>query len=164
MTKYLFVLLCCLNCLLAQSNGVSITGKVITVIDGNTVEVLSEDKEMFTVVLAGIDCPELTQDYGEKAKKYLEKLLLKEQVVVNLQGKDRKGNHLAVILLKGNVDPRVELLKEGLAWTAEKNPLPELEVHRTKAQEKGKGLWKEENPTPPWIHRRQQTMLQPKSS
>jgi endonuclease YncB( thermonuclease family) len=114
--------------------------------------------------LAGIDSPELTQEYGEKAKKYLEKMLLEKKVIVHFQGKDRKGNKLAVVLLKGEIDARIELLKEGLAWTSEKDPLPELEVHRTEAQEKGRGLWKEENPTPPWTYRRQQSMLQPKSS
>jgi micrococcal nuclease len=56
------------------------------------------------------------------------------------------------------------LLKEGLAWTAEKNPIPELEEYRIKAKEKERGIWKQENPTPPWIYRRQQSMMQAKSS
>jgi micrococcal nuclease len=55
-------------------------------------------------------------------------------------------------------------LKEGFAWTSEKDPTPELEIHRTEAQQKSKGLWKESNPTPPWTYRRQQTMLAPKES
>lgn len=132
--------------------------------NGNTLEVLGADQETYTIVLAGIDSPELTQAYGEKARLYLEKMLLNKDVTIHFQGKDRKGNDLAVVLLKGKSDPRIALLKEGLAWTAEKDPLPELEVHRTSAQEKGKGLWKEENPTPPWTHRRRQSMTQPKSS
>jgi endonuclease YncB( thermonuclease family) len=66
--------------------------------------------------------------------------------------------------MKGELDPRVELLKQGLAWTSEKDPIPELESHRNEAQQKGKGLWKNDNPTPPWIFRRQQSMMQPKSS
>lgn len=140
-----------------------VTGKVINVIDGNTLEVLSSDNIAYKIVLAGVDCPELTQEFGLQAKKCLEKLLLQKNVVVQLQGKDRKGNHIAVVL-KENMDPRINLLKEGLAWTAEKDPLPELEEYCKSAREKGKGLWKEENPTPPWIYRRQQSMMQPKSS
>ena len=140
-----------------------LTGKVISVLDGNTLEVATGSNENYKLVLAGIDSPELTQEYGDKAKKFLDRLLGDKEVEFQIRGKDRWGNHLAVVLVDG-VDPRVALLKEGLAWTAEKNPDPELENHRLTAQEKGKGLWKEEDPTPPWIFRRQQTMLQPKSS
>jgi endonuclease YncB( thermonuclease family) len=142
----------------------SITGKVITVIDGNTMEIQGDDAQAYKVILAGIDCPELTQAFGESAKKHLEKAALNKTVTVNFQGKDRKGNYLAVILVKGDTDLRIDLLKEGLAWTAEKNPDPELENHRARAQEKRKGLWKESNPIPPWAHRREQSMLEAKSS
>lgn len=141
-----------------------VTGKVVAVIDGNTLEVLDGKKETHKIMLAGIDSPELLQDFGDKAKSLLEKLTLKKEVVVTFVGKDRWGNYLAEVLIEGKVDPRVELLKEGLAWTAERNPIPTLEEYRTKAKEKGRGLWKQEDPTPPWIFRRQQTMLQPKSS
>jgi len=164
MYKFSFILLWCIGvvCVETSANG-HISGKVVAVIDGNTIEVLGDDKETYKIVLAGVDSPELTQEYGEKAKKYLEKILLQKEVAVQLQGKDRKGNHVAVVL-KGDVDPRIELLKEGLAWTAERDPLPELEIHRVSAEEKNKGLWKDENPTPPWIHRRALSMMQPKSS
>ncbi len=140
------------------------SAKVVAVIDGNTLEVIDESNETIKIVLAGIDSPELTQQYGESAKKFLEKIAMKKDVVLHFQGKDRKGNNLAVVLLKGEIDLRIELLKEGLAWTAEKDPAPELEIHKTEAQQKARGLWKDENPTPPWTHRRQQSMLQPKNS
>ena len=141
-----------------------ITGKVVTVIDGNTLEVVGDDNETVKVSLIGIDCPELGQEYGDKAKNFLEKMILEKKVAVKFQGKDRWGNYLAIVTFKGDVDPRVELLKEGLAWTAEKNPIPEFEQYKEKAREKNKGLWKQESPIAPWIYRRQQTMLQPKSS
>ena len=73
------------------------------------------------------------------------------------------GATLGVVLADDD-DPRVKLLKEGLAWTAEKNPSEDLEPLRQWAEQKGKGLWKEENPTPPWTYRRQQSMMKPKSS
>jgi micrococcal nuclease len=143
----------------------TITGKVISVIDGNTIEVLTSDNQKEKYMLAGVDSPELTQEFGDRARRFLEKLMLEKEVRVSIQGKDRWGNYLAIVMLaKGEVDPRIELLKEGLAWTAEKNPNPELEKYRIAAQEKGRGLWKQDNPTPPWTHRRQQTMLQAKSS
>jgi endonuclease YncB( thermonuclease family) len=55
-------------------------------------------------------------------KKFLEKMVLGKKVTMSIKGKDWRGNPLAVVLVNGKKDPRVELLEEGLAWTAEKNP------------------------------------------
>jgi micrococcal nuclease len=146
------------------ANDDNTSAKVVSVVDGNTVEVVTENNETMTIILAEIDSPELTQEFGQEAKDFLQKLVLKKDVIVKLTGKDRKGNNLGIILIKGKTDARIELLQRGLAWTAERNPNPDLEVHRTAAQNEGKGLWKAENPTPPWTYRREQTMSGPKSS
>lgn len=140
-----------------------ITGKVTTVVDGTTVEVRTADNQVYKVRLSGIESPELTQEYGDDAKKLLEKLVLEKSVAVKIIGKDRWGRYLGEMMIDGKVDPRIELLKQGLAWTTEKNPSPDLEGYRAKAQQRGKGLWKQADPTPPWIYRRQQSMQQPKS-
>ena len=139
-------------------------GKVVKVIDGNTIEVVTADNESYKIMLHGIDCPEIGQDYGDKAKRFLEKMILEKNVNVKVQGKDRLGVRQAVVLIDGQTDPRYELLEAGLAWTAERQPIQDLEALKEKAREKGKGLWKDQDPTPPWTYRRQQTMLQPKSS
>jgi micrococcal nuclease len=141
-----------------------ITGRVVSVIDGNTLEVMGDDHEMYKILLHGIDCPELDQEFGITARKMLERLVLEKEVLVIIQGKDRLGNRLGIITVNGKSDPRFELLNEGLAWTSEKNPIEELEGIKDKARENSKGLWQEQNPTPPWIFRRQQTMMQFKSS
>jgi|SRR5579859_2324421 len=139
-------------------------GKVVTVIDGNTIQMVAEDNESYKILLYGIDSPELSQEFGEKAKEFLEKMILDKSVLVKIQGKDRWGNRLGIILIEGTKDPRHKLLEAGLAWTAERNPIQELEAVREKAQEKGIGLWSQQDPTPPWIYRRQQTLMQFKSS
>jgi micrococcal nuclease len=164
-TNYLLLCVCIAGLAGSASAQQEIKGKVIAVIDGNTIEVLHNNDQKEKFMLFGVDSPELTQDYGDKAKHFLEKLVLQKEVTVTINGKDRWGNALAIVIMKkGDVDLRIELLKEGLAWTAEKNPLPELELYRKLAQEKGYGLWKQANAIPPWIYRRQQSMLQPKSS
>ncbi len=140
-----------------------LSGKVVSVVDGNTIELLSEDNESYMIMLYGIDSPELGQEFGDKAQKFLQKIVLDKKVNVKIQGKDRWGNRLGIILIEGKIDPRFELLEAGLAWTAERNPIEELESVKEKAREKGKGLWKEKDPTPPWTYRRDQTMLEPKS-
>jgi micrococcal nuclease len=143
--------------------GEVVLGTVVTVIDGNTVEVLGDDQETYKVMLQGIDCPEIGQEFGDKAKEYLQQLLLDKPVTVEMKGKDRWGNRLGVVLINGD-DPRSELLKAGLAWTSEVNPDPQFEGLKDQAREKGMGLWKETNPTPPWVYRRLQTRTQFKSS
>lgn len=162
MHKLIFSLVAFLSSAIAFAD--DLQGKVVTVIDGNTLQILCKNDETHTVKLIGIDSPELSQEYGEESKKYLEKIVLGKKVTITIKGKDWRGNPLAIVLVNGKKDPRIELLEEGLAWTAEKNPLPDLEACRTRAQQKGIGLWKQTNPTPPWTHRRQQTMLEPKTS
>lgn len=142
----------------------TVQGKVVRVLDGNTLEFLADDGEKYMVVLSGIDCPELTQAYGDEARICLEKLALEKAATVTLKGKDRMGNHIAEVLIGGKKDPRIQLLKDGLAWTLEGNQEAALETYREASQSKKKGLWKEQNPTPPWTHRREQSMLVPKSS
>ncbi len=140
-----------------------LTGTVTNVIDGNTIELVASD-ELYKIMLVGIDSPELAQDFGATAKTFMEKMILNKTVNVTFQGKDRWGNRLGIILIEGRTDPRYALLEAGLAWTAEHNPIPELEAIKDRALENSKGLWKEKNPTPPWVYRRQQTLTQFKSS
>jgi micrococcal nuclease len=140
-----------------------IQGTVQAILDGNTIEVADHDG-VYKVLLHGIDCPEIGQNYADQAKALLTKLLLSKRVTIVLRGKDRLGNRLGVIYVEGFPDPRHELVKEGLAWTSEREPVEELEVLKEQARLHGKGLWKEQHPTPPWVYRRQQTMNQEKSS
>lgn len=143
--------------------GEELKARVTNVIDGNTIEVLAEDNEVYKVMFFGIDCPELGQEFGEEAKVFTEKLLADKSVELEWAGKDRWGNRLAIVRLEG-VDLRVELLRNGYAWTAERNPIADLESHREQARANGKGLWKNTEPVAPWIYRRQQTMMTPKTS
>lgn len=146
------------------SRAETLEGKIVAVHDGNTIEIKTAEDETYKVMLDGVDSPELTQEFGPEAQSFLEKLVLKKNVKVELMGKDRWGNRLGVVWLRGEVDIRVELLKAGLAWTAERSPIPEFETIKEQAQTQRKGLWVAEQPTPPWVFRRQQTMLQPKHS
>lgn len=139
-----------------------VSARVTSVFDGNTIEVVTSDKRNLKVLLYGIDSPELGQRFGNEARKYLEDKLLNRDVSMEIRGKDSFGNYLAIVTLDNRVDIRVDLLKEGLAWTAEKDGVSDLEPYRTWAQRKGRGLWREQNPVPPWTYRRQQAMQKPK--
>jgi micrococcal nuclease len=165
MRGLLFLVLFWLSIVIAHANGEVFNAKVVAVIDGNVFEIVADDGQTQRLSLVGIDCPESGQPFFEKAKKALEKIILNKEVRVKMMGKNRWGHYLALVtLVKNGVDPRLALLEDGLAWTAEKDPDAELESIRIKARDKQRGLWSEPNPTAPWIYRRQQTMMQAKSS
>ena len=134
MMKFVLVALAVFGNVICRAGEV-VSGRVATVIDGNTIEVKLDDNETYKIMLHGIDCPELAQAYGEKAKQFLEKILLDKSVSVELKGKDRWGTRLGVILIDGELDPRLELLKAGLAWTAEVSPNPAFEGLKERARE-----------------------------
>src|SRR5688500_13042566 len=136
---------------------------VTQVFYGNTLEVATSANEYYRIVLVGIDCPELTQEYGAEAKAALEKWALHQTVVVRIYGKDRLKNYIGIVFLPDQTDVRLVLLTRGLAWTTEKAPDADLESIRAEAAAERKGLWKQEKPTPPWIYRRQESMQEAKS-
>lgn len=152
-----------LSIALNAENNFQIEGTVTSVIDGNTLVVTTSDGQQYPIILSGIDCPEPEQNYGMEAKHFMENLIFNKEVVVDIYGKDRLKNYIGVVLLEDSGDVRFHLLEEGLAWTSEREPVAELEVIRIRAMAGKKGLWSDDKPTPPWIFRRQQSMMEPKS-
>ncbi|MDH5476109.1 MAG: thermonuclease family protein [Cyclobacteriaceae bacterium] len=134
------------------------------VIDGNTLEILTESNETFEVMFKDVDSPELGQLFGDEAKEFTKKLLLKKKVTVEMKGKDMWGNRLAGITLKNGNNAEVELLKAGYAWhNILKSTNNELPVIEQNSKEKRIGLWASDNPTAPWVYRRKQSMSIAKS-
>lgn len=146
------------------SNGRNDTyeGKVIAVIDGNTIEVETKEEGVIRVMLRAADCPELNQEFGEEAKAFTADLVFKKKVIIEIKGKDRWGNKLAVIKLKNGKILHEELIKKGLAWPPVKSA-SQLASLAEQAKSKKEGLWSKEDPMEPWVYRRRQTMLQAKS-
>lgn len=140
-----------------------ITGKVITVIDGNTVVVMS-GPERYQVVLQDVDSPEPGQPFAQEAKLYLEKILLNKNITLELTGKDRWGNYIGMVYIHASTDMRHELVRNGLAWVTERCTQPELLQLQELARQSKIGLWAEQAPTPPWVFRRQQSMMTVKGS
>lgn len=140
-----------------------IHGTVVGVIDGNTLLVETSD-DTYRVLLHGIDSPEPGQRFADQSTARLKQLVLNKKVTIQLQGRDRQGHRIGRIYLDSATDPHHEMVKAGLAWPAEKHNDPTLEALKEEARQKSLGIWSEENPVPPWTYRRQQTMLEAKSS
>lgn len=148
-------------CFILAGPADQLSGKVVAVPDGNTIEILNEDKETVKIMLSNVDCPEQGQEYADEARAFTEKMVLKKKVVIQLAGKDRWGNKLGVVLLNNGKNLGHELVKAGLAWV-KKDAEEALNNMQTEAKSGKIGLWTNDNPTPPWVYRRQQTMMAPK--
>lgn len=130
-------------------------GKVVEVVDGDTVRV-AHDGKVDTVHLLHIDAPELAQPYGDKAKQFCQQLCLAEQVRVVWEERDEQGALLGMIHEQDGFNVNFEMVKAGLAWDAKAltndRTLAELEAEARKAK---RGLWADSRPVPPWEFRKQ---------
>jgi len=80
---------------------VDFSGQVVSVLDGDTIEVLHNNRPE-RIRLSGIDCPEKGQAYGTRAKQAASELVLGGEVTLQAYGKDKYGRTLAdVFLLNG---------------------------------------------------------------
>lgn len=133
----------------------TLTGRVVGVHDGDTLTLLA-DEQQIKVRLAGIDAPELSQPYGQKAKQALADLIYKEWISVETAGIDRYDRALGTVFV-GQTDVNAELIAQGAAWVYRQYPhsakLLELEKQ---AQTDQRGLWslQPDQRCPPWDFRR----------
>jgi endonuclease YncB( thermonuclease family) len=132
-------------------------GKVISVKDGDTIEVLYENNPI-TIRLTHIDCPEIKkhQPFAQAAKKFTSGLCFGQIVTVENDGKfDRYKRLIAVIMNDKNENVNKELVKAGLAWHYLKYSTdPSYDELEAIARQNKTGLWADENPTPPWEWRK----------
>lgn len=133
----------------------NLTGKVIGIKDGDTVEIL-ENRRPVVVRLAHVDAPEKKQAYGNAAKNYLSDLIFGQTVQVVIAGKnDRYGRRIGEIYLK-NQNINKAMVRAGMAWHyVEYSNDPAYADLQTQAQKKKVGLWQEPRPLAPWNYRKQ---------
>lgn len=140
--------------LLILSPQATFKGKVTGVIDGDTIEVLKEGKAV-RIRLNGIDCPEKTQAFGTKAKKFTSDLIYGQQVTIRAKELDRYGRTIADVYLQDGTWLNKALIDSGYAWHykaySEDKVLANAEIVASRLKI---GLWVENQPIPPWEFRR----------
>ncbi|EAK0449098.1 thermonuclease family protein [Campylobacter upsaliensis] len=125
-------------------NDESFEARVVRVIDGDTLDILSI-RGQERVRIYGIDAPELKQEFGSKSKAYLQQLVLNQNLTIFYKDKDRYDRIVARITLRGE-DVGRRLVSEGYAWAYwTKN----YELEQIKAKEQKRGLWRAKNPKEP---------------
>jgi len=128
--------------------------QVVGVSDGDTITVLSADKQQIKIRLAGIDAPESSQAFGNRAKQALAEKVAGRTIEVVEQSKDRYGRKVADLYLEGRWI-NLELVAEGWAWHYRQYSKDQrLADAEATARQAGLGLWADKEPVPPWEFRR----------
>ncbi|EMO1313865.1 thermonuclease family protein [Escherichia coli] len=136
-----------------------IAGRVVGVIDGDTLDVLV-DKRPVRVRLAQIDAPEKRQAFGTRARQALSSLTYRQDVTVIEAGPDRYGRTVGTVYV-GAVNVNNELVRQGMAWAYRRYVTePAVIQIEAEARREKRGLWADHAPVPPWEFRRERTATQ----
>jgi micrococcal nuclease len=135
-----------------------ITGKVVSVSDGDTITVLTAAKEQVKVRLYGIDAPESKQAFGNRAKQELSGLVFGKVAAVEVKQKDRYGRTVGLVNVNG-VPVNEEMVRLGFAWWYRDYAKRDVGLAKAEVEAKTakRGLWADKAPVPPWEFRRNES-------
>jgi micrococcal nuclease len=131
------------------------TGKVIKVVDGDTLDIFYQGKPL-RVRLSEIDTPERAQPWYQRAREALAGKVAGEVVSVEEVDWDRYERLVGKVWLDGR-DVNREMVAEGHAWVYQKYMVDEsLLDDEAAARREGIGIWSlpEAQRMPPWEWRR----------
>ena len=131
-------------------------GRVVHVSDGDTVIVLTAERQEVKVRLHGVDSPESGQPFGQAAKRYTLSLAANQQVNVVPVDQDRYGRTVGEVILPDGTSLNRALVAAGYAWWyqryAPRNA--DLQALEKTARTERRGLWADADPVPPWSWRK----------
>lgn len=147
--RLLVILFCFFSCTIEEH-----TGKVVKVIDGDTFDLMYEQKKI-RVRMYGIDAPERGQAFNVKAKEFTASMIAGKEVNIIIRSKDRYGRFVCDVYLGDSTYVNAEIVNAGYAWhfTRYSNDM-ELARLQEEARNNMRGLWQDSNPIPPWEFRK----------
>lgn len=145
-----------------------VQGLVVHVDDGDTIVVLTDQREKLKVRLANIDAPEVGhgrcrpgQPHGRRAGLRLAQLVKRQHVQLRCSDTDQYGRTVCEVVLGHTTANRV-MVAEGFAWANRGGRGyvrdPEVYALEAHARRRAAGLWKDREQTAPWIWRRTEWM------
>jgi endonuclease YncB( thermonuclease family) len=136
--------------------GTVIQGRVVAVLDGDTLTVLDRYRRQIRVRLHQIDAPEKDQDYGARSKQSLSQLVYRRDVAVEVVTTDRYHRYVGKVVLAG-YDINLLQVVRGMAWVYRKYGKDERYLAAEEAARRGRlGLWAKARPVPPWEFRKEE--------
>lgn len=144
--------------LLFSTSSYAWVGKVVKIADGDTITVLNSNNEQVKIRLYGVDAPEKKQEFGTKSKDFTADFCFGKEVEVQAVDTDRYGRTVGRIY-HNNKELNIELVKNGYAWVysqycKDSEYCGELKDMEEIARSDKAGLWKDSDPTPPWLFRK----------
>ena len=138
------------------SIGLSWSGKVVSVAEGDVVTILHDGKEE-KIRLYGIDAPEKAQSFGQEARDFASALVAGKQVEVMTKNTDRYGRTVGLVSVDGQSLNEL-MVTNGYAWVyrqycKESFCLGWAKTEKAARQSK-KGMWSDSHIVPPWEFRR----------
>jgi micrococcal nuclease len=131
----------------------TITGKVIKVVDGDTITILTPNKEHIKIRLSAVDTPEGGQAYGKKATQFTSRMVYKKNVQVEKETTDRYGRTVGFVYIDG-VNLSEQIIANGYGWVYRKyckwSFCDDWLTLEKQARESRLGLWRDKKPQPPW--------------
>ncbi len=138
----------------------TLTGKVVKVADGDSITVLDSTNTQHRIRLQGIDAPKRKQAVGNASGKHLASLVAGKEVTVKWDKRDRYRRIVGFVIVDGQ-DVNLAQVKAGMTWFYryyQRELSPEDRRLYADAENKARyerlGLWRENDPIPPWEHRR----------
>jgi len=146
-----------------------ITGKVVSVTDGDTIKVLDSGNTQHKVRLTGIDAPERGQPFGTASTKHLASMVAGKEVRVESTKNDCYGRILGKVWVQPSDCPtcdktldanHAQILADMACWYRyyAKEQSPEdrgrYESAEDEAKARGWGLWSDPDPINPYDWRK----------
>ena len=164
--KAIFVLFCLVS---FASFAETLEGKIVRIVDGDTLVLLDSNNVQHRVCLSGIDTPKRGQPIGKRATQNLERLSGNKPARLESYKKDRWKRLVGTLWIQSpdtpcsnqnypmTLDVGMAQPTQGLAWHFKRyvHEQPEEERERYsfaeyEAKAKRIGLWSDPNPVPPW--------------
>lgn len=133
-----------------------VVGKVVGVLDGDSIAVLSPEEEQRQIRLSGIDAPERGQRFGYESLVHLSDLCFGRLALAKCPKVDQYGRLVCSVTVDG-IDLSFAQIAAGLAWHYKRfaNEQPELEriayaQAEVEARARQIGIWQDSGSVPPW--------------
>lgn len=134
----------------------SLFGRVSRVADGDSIEI-KEAGRVTRVRLYGVDAPELNQKHGPEARDWLADQILNQKVRVEVMDIDQYDRVVGLVFLN-EAPVNQTLVASGQAWVYGRycsiGLCRQMKKDEKEARLKRLGLWRQDDPDPPWSWRR----------
>lgn len=129
-----------------------ILGWVVGITDGDTLTLLTDQRQQMSIRLAEIDAPERRQPFGDRAQQMLADLAFDRRARIVGTSTDRNGRLIGTVFV-GSRNINAEMVRRGGAWVFRRYAHdPALLALEDEAREARRGLWSLPEPQrlPPW--------------